>query len=512
MLTLDAIQSRWEELPEHCKAFVRQQLYATNTFQPREDSPEEYDEQTAFVESRDRVSFAVGGTGSGKTHCAALKVANFLLRDQPPPHKDTPYWVISDTYQQVQQVCWFEKMRGKGNESDALIPYEAVEWDKCIWANRNRQWPYSITLKPWPGHPDRNWVLEFKSYEQGRNRMQAVAIGGFWFSEQFPGGVFEEVFARCRENLFPGGQVCDFTPVDPAKSIEVEQWYNEWTEGKRPSWGFYRMNTEKNDTLDPEWFKTFYESVSEEMYETRMIGAFAGYEGLIYQTFNPVVHLVSNVEVPRGVHHRRAIDWGASASHPFVCLFAYKDAHGRWVFYDEYYDKRQVGADVHAEAIFDRHPWPNDHYHGATYADPSRPDNIELFTRSGIPITPAYNSVYPGIEAVRVALKTNPGTGEAGILIDKERCPNLARQFRTYRWLKGSDKGLNPAAPRPEPLKNDDDCMDALRYLIASENMSVSKPATGLDVRWKPKTGTRFETKNGRTPSHGVPFVRGGRG
>ena len=181
MLTLDAIQSRWEELPEHCKAFVRQQLYATNTFRPREDSPEEYDEQTAFVESRDTVCLAVGGTGSGKTHCAALKVAKFLLMDQPPPHKDTLFWVISDTYEQCQQVCWFEKLFGTGEESQALIPYEAVDWSKVVWANSKRNLPYSVTLKPWPKRPNKNWVLEFKSYDQGRHRMQASSIGGFWY-------------------------------------------------------------------------------------------------------------------------------------------------------------------------------------------------------------------------------------------------------------------------------------------------------------------------------------------
>lgn len=455
------------------------------TFEPRPDNPVEFDEQAGFVDSDALVSFCVGGNGSGKTAAGAIKCARFVLEKQPPPRQDTPFWIVSDTYDQVCGVCWFEKLR-------TLLPPETVDHKRITWYREKRGWPYSVPLVPWPGRPGKNWVLEFKSYEQGRESMQAASIGGAWFSEQFPWEIFTEVMRGCRDYMFPGGVWAEFTPIDPVKSVDVEKLYDEPPDG----YAFYHTNTDCNTAVGEEWRDAFFATVSEEMRETRRRGAFASYEGQIYQGFNPKIHLIDGLEIPIGAWHRRAIDWGSSTEHPFVCLWGCRDATGRWFIYDEYWDNSQTKTNAEkADEVLARHRWPATAYHGTTYADPSRPDLLNEFSVRGIQMAPAANAVYQGIECVRTALKIRP-SGETGLYIDRLACPQLAQQMRTYRWKRSTGKGINPQSARPEPLKKDDDSVDALRYLLYSDSSSRGQRPTPMRIdRPAGRHGMRFKNE-----------------
>jgi hypothetical protein len=442
--------------------FHQQALY---TFQPRPDNPADYDEQEGFVHSKSVVSMAIGGNASGKTEAGAYKCAKFLLFDQPPPRRDTPFWVISNTYDQSCGVCWFEKL-------SRYLPKDVIDWKRVQWYRVNRGWPYAVPLKPWHGRPGKNWIVEFKSYEQGRDKMQASSIGGAWFSEQFPFEIFLEVLRGCRDCMYPGGVWGEFTPIDPELSAPIEEIFDDPPEG----WSFFRLNTERNrGNLSDEWYDTFFASVSDEMLETRKTGAFASYEGSIYQTFNPRIHLVDDIEIPPGAWHFRSIDWGASAEHPFVTLWLFRDGLGDYHVYDEYWNNSQhLTALDHIAEIKDRHPWPtNNARYGSTYADPSRPDLINLFAAHGIPVSPANNNVYKGIETVRSMLKLNSMTNRPRLLIHRGNCPHLAKEMRTYRWRRSNGRGINPQVAAPTPLKRNDDCVDALRYGLHSDRQRV---------------------------------------
>ena len=146
------------------------------TWRPRPDKPAEFDQQSGFVNSRDLVSFALGGNGSGKTACAAKKCADFVMAT-PPPRKDTPFWILAEDYTQVCEVCWAEKLNGQ-----KFLPDAVVDWERVDWLKPRQNWPLMVPLKK---HPNgKNWRLEFRSYAQGWKAQQARSIGGFWFSEQ----------------------------------------------------------------------------------------------------------------------------------------------------------------------------------------------------------------------------------------------------------------------------------------------------------------------------------------
>jgi len=438
-------------------------------FTPREDDLERYDQQTGFIEADSSgVIWLIGGNGSGTTECAMNKVARFVM-NTPPPRFDTPFWLIGDTYEQVMETLWKEKLYGHGH-----LPSSEIDWDRISWYKPNQNWPFRVPLLSWPGRPRKNWVLEFKSYEQGRQRLQARSIGGFCFSEQFPYALLTEVLRGCREYNFPGSKFCEFTPVDPGLSAPIE----EMIENDRlpEGWEVYRCNTEcakEKGHISAAWFDEFYGMIPDEMLLTRLIGAFASYEGAIYQGFNPHIHLVEDdkIDHPDGCFYRRAIDWGAGPSNAFYCLWAYRNGVGQWFIYNEYWstDQNRTVLD-HLDAIEDMESWPKDHpNYGTTWADPSGLDSIRIAQRAGFQMSGAANAVLEGIDYVRQALKTVPGLGEPRLFVHKNNCPNLSREMRTYRWIQPSDKGMNPRDARPEPLKKDDHAVDALRYLLFSE-------------------------------------------
>ena len=179
----------------------------------RPDDAANFDQQYSFINNQDEgVAWHIGGNGSGTTEASMNKVAKFVLQRQPPPRKDTPFWIIGNSYEQVIESCWKEKLHGHGH-----IPDCEIQWDKVTWYDRKRGLPASVPLKPWPGRTNkRNWQIEFKSCGQGREQMQARAIGGFCFVEQFPYAILEEVVRGMREYNFAGSKLFFFEFGDPS--------------------------------------------------------------------------------------------------------------------------------------------------------------------------------------------------------------------------------------------------------------------------------------------------------
>lgn len=489
-----------DELSEMPEALALLEAYGCGrmTFSPRKDQVARKDEQAAFINSRDTgVSWHIGGTGAGTSVAAMKKVADFVLDVQGPPRSDTPFWIIGEGYEQVIENCWKEKLCGMG-----ILPPEEIQWDRITWHSEKAQQPFTVPLKPWPtdkgGHPGKNWVIEFKSYDQGWQKMQARSIGGFCFSEQFPYVMLQEVLARCRDYNYPGSKMCEFTPLDPAKSVEIETMIEE--DALPKGWVIYRANTlcaKEAGHVSAEWFDEFYGAISPEMLETRMTGEFSSYEGAIYPAFNPAIHATKTgerLEVPPGCYHRRAIDWGSGPEHAFVCLWAARSGTGRWYIYDEYWSIDQtLTYHAHRDAITDRWEWPmEDGRHGVTYADPSERSWINAFNLIKMGVVSARNDVPPGIEAVRCALKID-ANGQPGLLIDRDACPNLMREMRTYRWKAATVRGVNPQDPKKEPLKKDDHAVDALRYLILTEKLQTTGGPDHRFVRRELPKHSQFE-------------------
>ena len=482
-------------------------------FTPRPDQPERFDEQTAFYESKgDGCLFLTGGNGAGTTSCLIAKICRFVL-ETPPPRRDTPFWVIAETYEQIGSM-WDEKFNQQGH-----LPPQVVDWPRIHWNNRNNNQPFRVPLKSPPGHPGKNWSLEFKSWRQGRGKMQARSLGGFGFIEQFPWGILEEVLRGCREYNFPGSKLIEFTPVDADLSQTLEEMIENGYEPEKPiaglkylpkNWRIFHANTMcamEAGHVDKRWFEEFFGMVPEDMLETRMKGMFSTYEGVIYKDFNVATHCMGDEMWGRikGCRHRRGIDWGAGPENDFVCNWGAKNGIGQWFIYDEEVSNDQSKTTVdHLTDVYHKWEWPTDNsLYGPAYCDPSSPDNLRIGMKlnqynpevENLYMMRGKNSVLEGIEHIQYLLKPqipvpmhdergmpiiDPATGkvkiklEPKLFIHRTNCPKLVQQMKTYRWLRGADPsvkaGRNPKDPLRAPLKKNDHSCDALRYLCFSDD------------------------------------------
>lgn len=422
---------------------------------------------------------------SGTTTTALAKMVEFICFEQEPPRKDTPFWILAKNYEQVMNTCWKEKLHQKGH----LNPND-VDWERISWYRPNQDWPYRVPLKPRPGRPGKNWQLCFKSYEQGRGAMMGESIGGFLFVEQFPWGILEEVLRGCREYAFTGNKLAEFTPVEPSMCMELR----DMEENNRlpAGWAIYRANTEcamEAGHVQKQWYDDYFGMMTPEVRMVRQKGLWGAFEGAVYPEWNPIIHcLPETYKIPSGWHHRRAIDFGYSKDHAFACLWGAHNGRGQWVIYDEYYSTdTSKGVIEHWKEIADKHYWPeNSPYYGLTYVDHDL-DAIRTLSRiheytdgeySPPSMSLAKKAVHEGIEHMHTMLKPNlfidPNNPVPRLQVVRT-CKNLMREMINYRWPKRLSTSVNAAAPKPEPIKDDDHAVDCLRYLIFSE-------ASGRDV------------------------------
>ncbi len=179
-------------------------------------------------------------------------------------------------------------------------------------------------------------------------------------------------------------------------------------------------------------------------------------EGLVYQDWNPAVHVRDFKANPGWVWYR-AVDWGYE--NPFACLWVGVDADDRFWVYREFYQKKLL-IDAQIREVKDRDP------EGVqirlTYADPSDAANIMAFNQAGMPALGGVNRIDFGLGKVRGLLRIRDD-GLPGLIVHP-LCSNIIFEFSAYEMTKSTAAVPVPTAPR----KENDHALDALRYLAAS--------------------------------------------
>ena len=215
--------------------------------------------------------------------------------------------------------------------------------------------------------------------------------------------------------------------------------------------------------------------------ERLRFGRWAAAEGLVYETFDPLVHLSTrfnrNSLPPKDWPRYLAVDFGFR--NPFCAQFWVEDPDGQLYMYREIYMTGRLVED-HAKQIAKlmktRHgpePAPR-----AVICDHDAEDRATLERHLGYSTTAAHKDVSPGIEAVQARLRPD-AKGKPGLYICHdalvERDPALdegkkpcctADEIVEYVWDPASPPSL-AGQPREAPLKRNDHGMDCIRYLVA---------------------------------------------
>jgi phage terminase large subunit len=194
-----------------------------------------------------------------------------------------------------------------------------------------------------------------------------------------------------------------------------------------------------------------------------LLGEFGQTKGLVYDNFDPEIHLFDVAEIRKDWPRYTAIDFGFT--HPFVHLWAAYDQSNETLYiYREHY-KTGITTPDHARII-------NQLSAGESYvarvSDHDSGDR-EILRQHGINTIPANKDVKTGIGVVYDLFHRNK------IKISRD-CRNLINELYSYRWKD------NQNAKDREPVKEDDHALDALRYLCM--HVYQKRPVTPQVVTW----------------------------
>lgn len=216
-------------------------------------------------------------------------------------------------------------------------------------------------------------------------------------------------------------------------------------------------------------------------YQRLRRGLWVAAEGLIYEQWDPAVHLLDPFPIPPDWPRLWAVDFGYT--NPFVLQCWAEDHDGRLYLYREIYRTRRLVED-HARDILTlvRDPagvWTEPKPR-AIICDHDAEDRATLQRHLGLATTAAQKTVGDGIQAVQIRLRP-AGDGKPRLFVLRdalvERDPALAdakkptctaEEIVGYVWDVKDGK-----PPKETPVKEDDHGMDAARYVVAHRDLAV---------------------------------------
>ena len=203
-------------------------------------------------------------------------------------------------------------------------------------------------------------------------------------------------------------------------------------------------------------------------------GRWAAAEGVIFEDWNPTIHLINSFGLPRAWPRYWSIDWGHT--NPTVVQFWAVDPDGRLFLYREWVRTLMLVKD-HAEKILSivapkgkwREPKPK-----AIIADHDGEARGQWRQHVGIGTKPADKRVVTGIEAMQARLRV-AGDGRPRLfvmrnalvdrdphMVERQAPIGLAEEIEAYVWAPDREG----RATREEPVKVHDHSMDAARYMV----------------------------------------------
>ncbi|HUW13631.1 MAG TPA: PBSX family phage terminase large subunit [Anaerolineae bacterium] len=242
--------------------------------------------------------------------------------------------------------------------------------------------------------------------------------------------------------------IWDTNPDAPEHPIKVDyiDKSGERLESGRERIKAFHWQLEDNPFLPAEYLENLKRSTPAGMwYDRSILGLWVAAEGLVYQEWQRDVHVYKPFAIPADWPRIGGIDLGAV--HPFVHLWGALDPDKRLYIYAEHY-KAGALLSEHAEAI------KRVGLLKRIACDHDAQERMELESY-GVHTIAAQKAVLQGIE--KVAQRIHVQIDGRPRLYVSEDCPNLIREMGLYRW--------NDRKTKDEPIKLNDDCEDALRYL-----------------------------------------------
>lgn len=264
--------------------------------------------------------------------------------------------------------------------------------------------------------------------------------------------VFKEIISRCSGD---GARIVfDTNPDNP------EHWLKkEYIDSKSENIISYHFELDDNTFLSPRYIQNIKESTPSGMFYDRDIrGLWVTGEGVVYSDFDSNKHFINNVDNIEFETYIAGVDWGYSHFGSIVVFGI--DKLNNWYLLEEH-AKQFKEIDYWADVALDiKARYGNINF----YCDSARPEHVERFRRERIRAINADKSVLSGIEEVARLIKL----GRFFVISDKVKV--FKKEIYNYVW---DEKTGNP-------VKENDDVMDSMRYAIYS-HMRLKARRKGAD-------------------------------
>ena len=225
--------------------------------------------QLQFRKSKAKIVAAICGNRAGKTNIGAAKfIDNCLDRKE-----SGRAWVVTESYD-LQKSGVQEKIL------EYLKP-EDIEHISWLGSGIVR----SMVLKK------NKVVIEFKSYEQGRDKLQSAKLFCALIGEEPPENIFKEVYTRTLD--LRGQIILTFTPLK-GLTWSYEQIYN--SKGKDVE--VYSWGMADNVMIPRQEIEMLKQKLSPKEAKMRLYGQYAGSETQVYYSFDREKHLKENIYNP----------------------------------------------------------------------------------------------------------------------------------------------------------------------------------------------------------------------
>jgi phage terminase large subunit len=226
-----------------------------------------------------------------------------------------------------------------------------------------------------------------------------------------------------------------------------------------------------------EEFERAKATMSPEDFAQKYLGQFVHREGLVYNEFEPDLHVVPAFEIPASWPKFAGLDFGYSMPSAVICIAEDPDNHIFYV-YKEYY-KTEPSLKAIAQFIQNE---------GLKYvlADNQGAQQIaELQRYYGCRnIHQADKAVDIGLQRIRALLKQNR------LKFFDGRCVNTVGEIETYHYAANS---LEKPDGKDKPVKKNDHAMDALRYAFSKVTRGIYPEKIEERVTVKQKVRARMQ-------------------
>lgn len=216
-------------------------------------------------------------------------------------------------------------------------------------------------------------------------------------------------------------------------------------------WKYFHFTSYDNPFLKPEELEKAKAETPEDRFAQEYLGEFKRREGLVYKDFSREKHVIDQLPDDFELLYRLGgVDWGHT--HPCAVISILKDYSGNYYVSDEFYEPGHTEEEI-VDIVVTRD-------FNKVYPDPENASGIEALKKRGVNVkrvNKGSGSVISGISKVQECFKQ----GKLKVL---KGCVNVIQEFESYSYPDDKGKLSNE-----KPLKENDDAMDAIRYVIMSD-------------------------------------------